>query len=117
MYDHDEHRYKCDSCSDTTHFESGIKTHKIVHRKNPAFQCMVKNCGKWFHQKWELTRHIKKHDGDEFKCDICDFTTNLEKKIKEDNRKHSDDYLYVCVVCNKGFRYWSGLKRHRDCEH
>ena len=105
MYDHDECHYKCDACSYTSHFESELKAHKIVHRKNPALQCIVKNSGKWFHQKWELMVHIKKYDGEEFKCDTCDFTRNLEKQLKEHKRKHSDDCPYVCIVCNKGFRY------------
>ena len=47
-YDHEEKRYQCNVCDYMSHFESEFKAHKIVHRKNPAFQCMVKNCGKWF---------------------------------------------------------------------
>ena len=116
-YDHEEKQYHCDVCDYTSHFESELKAHKIVHRKNPAFQCMVKNCGKWFRHKWELTVHIKKHDGNVFKCDTCDFSTNLEKQLKEHQRKHSDDCAYQCKTCNKGFHYQSGLKRHRDREH
>ena len=46
MYDHDKCRYKCDVCNYSSHFESELKAHRIVHRKNPAFQCMVKNCAK-----------------------------------------------------------------------
>ena len=116
-YNHEENRYKCDASDYTSHFESELKAHKIIHRKNPAFQCMVKNCGKWFRCKWELTVHIKKHDGKVFKCDTCDFSTNLEKQLKEHQRKHSDDCAYQCKACNKGFHYRSGLKRHRDHEH
>ena len=52
MYDHDECRYQCEFCSYSSHFESELKAHKIVHCKNPAFQCMAKNCGKWFRHKW-----------------------------------------------------------------
>ena len=94
-YDYEEKRYKCDACDYASHFESELKAHKIIHRKNPAFQCMVKNCGKWFMRKWELTVHIKKHDGKVFKCDTCDFSTNLEKQLKEHQRKHSDDCISV----------------------
>ena len=111
-YDHEKKWYKCDACDYASHFESELKVHKIVHRKNPAFQCMFKNCRKWCMRKWELTVHIKV-----FKCDTCDFTTNLEKQLKEHQRKHSDDCAYQCKTCNKGFHYRSGLKRHRDHEH
>ena len=116
-YDHEDKRYKCEACNYASHFESELKAHKIIHQKNPAFQCMFKNCGKWFMHKWELTVHIKKHDGKVFKCDMCDFSSNLEKQLKEHQRKHSDDCAYQCKMCNKGFHYQSGLKRHQDHEH
>ena len=116
-YDHEEKRYKCSKCNFAAHFESELTAHKIVHRKIPAFQCMVKNCGKWFQRKWELTMHVKKHDSTKLKCDVCEFTTSLNKHLKEHMRKHSDDCPYVCAICNKGFRYRSGLKRYRDREH
>ena len=61
--------------------------------------------------------HVKKHAGEILKCDACDFTTNLNKHLKEHKHKHSDDCPYICTICNKGFRYRSGLKRHRDSEH
>ena len=116
-YDHEEQRYKCDVCEFTSHFESELNDHKIVHRKTPTFKCMYKDCGKWFMRKWELTVHLKKHAGKEYKCETCDFSTNLEKQLKEHQRKHSDDCAYLCKICNKGFHYRSGLKRHRDGEH
>ena len=102
MYDHEQHHFNCDSCDYTAHFESELQAHKVVHRKNPAFQCMVKNCGKWFRRKWELTMHVKKHDGEKYKCNECEFTTNLEKHLKEHKRKHSDNCPYLCKICNKG---------------
>ena len=116
-YDHEEKCYKCDNCDYAAHFESEVNAHKVVHRKQPSFQCMVKNCGKWFRRKWELTMHVKKYAGKTLKCDVCDFTTNLNKHLKEHKRKHSDDCPYICTICNKSFLYCSGLKRHRDSEH
>ena len=61
--------------------------------------------------------HVRKHDCEEYKCDECDFTTNLEKHLKEHKRKHSDDCPYLCKICNKDFHYLSGLKIHHDSDH
>ena len=112
MYDHDECRYQCEFYSYLSHFESELKAHKIVHCKHPAFQCMAKNCGKWFRRKWELTVHLEKHKGDVFKCDRCDYSTNHKKHLKEHQLKHNDDYSYMCKICNR-----SGLKWPRDSDH
>ena len=41
-YEYEEKRYKCETCNYTAHFESELNAHKIVHRKQLSFQCMVK---------------------------------------------------------------------------
>ena len=119
MYDHEEKIFKCDMCNYSSHFESELETHKIVHRKQPSHQCMHANCGKWFQRKWDLTLHLQKHDGTELMCDYagCKFKTATKKQLKEHQKRHYDDCPYECKICHKGFHYRSGLKRHRDKEH
>ena len=48
MYDHNEPKLKCDQCDYRCHFESELQTHKITHRRNPSYQCMKANYGRWF---------------------------------------------------------------------
>ena len=63
MYDHNEPKLNCDQCDYRCQFESELQTHKITHRKNPSYQCMKANCGRWFRRNWDLTLHLQKHDG------------------------------------------------------
>ena len=63
MYDHNELKLKCDQCDYRCHFESELQTHKIIHQKNPSYQCMKANCGRWFRRNWDLMLHLQKHDG------------------------------------------------------
>ena len=119
MYEHEDKRFNCDSCDFSSHFASELEVHKINHRKNPSYQCMYANCGKWFRRKWDLNLHVQKHKGIELKCDHddCKFKTSTKKQLMEHQKKHTDDYEYKCKICHKGFKYRSGLKRHRDKDH
>ena len=121
MYDHNERRYHCNKCEQSFHFESELVSHKVSHRSKskPSFQCMKSKCGKWFMRKWDLMLHLKKHNGKKHKCDYkdCTFSTDTEKQLKEHYKSHSDDCTVKCKLCGKGFKYRSGLKRHRDNDH
>ena len=119
MYNHEEKKFNCDMCNYSSHFESELETHKIVHRKQPSHQCMHANCGKLLRRKWDLTLHLQKHDGTELKCDYagCKFKTATKKQLKEHQKRHYDDFPYECKTCHRGFHYRSGLKHHRDKEH
>ena len=119
MYEHEDKRFKCDSCDYSSHFASELEVHKIVHRTNPSHQCMHANCGKWSRRKWDLSLHLQKHKGIELKCDHngCTFTTATKKQLKEHQKRHTDNYPHECKICHKGFKYRSGLKRHRDKDH
>ena len=119
MCEHNKPKYQCDQCDYMCQFESELQTHKIVHRKNPSHKCMKANCGKWFRRKWDLTLHLQKHASIRHDCDYdsCNFSTDTKKQLKEHQKSHLDDHQHVCVECGKGFKYRSGLKRHRDKDH
>ena len=81
MYIHNVPKYHSDQCDYSCHFESELQMHKIIHRKNPSYQCMTANCGKWFRRKWDLTLHLQKHDSTRHDCDYdgCNFSTETKK--------------------------------------
>ena len=119
MYEHNQPKYHCDQCNYNCQFKSELQMHKIVHRKNPSYKCMKASCGKWFKRKWDLTLHLQKHNGVCHDCEYegCQFSTDTKKQLKEHQKSHQDDYQHVCATCGKGFKYRSGLKRHRDKDH
>ena len=120
MYDHMEHRFKCDTCEQGFYFAGQLTQHKAVHRKEGkgTFQCMTSNCGKWFIQKGDLVVHIETHKKKEWKCPHCDHITTCEKylktHIKSRHETEENDYPYKCVVCNRRFLYRQQLARHKD---
>ena len=106
MYDHNEKRYNCEKCEQSFHFESELESHKIVHKSNPSYQCMNKNCGKCFMRKWDLTLHLQKNGGKKHNCDYenCTFSTDTDKQLKEHYKSHSDDCTHKCKLCDTSFR-------------
>ena len=117
MYSHDEMLFQCEKCDFRCHFESELSSRNIVHRKTPTRKCMVANCGHWFKRKWELINHIRTQDKTMLKCDTCNFTTKLNKHLKEHKKRHEEDLPYECKICHKRFQYRSGRKRHTDKDH
>ena len=117
MYSHDKRRFYCDKCSYHSHFESELKKHKITHYANPSHQCMHRNCGRWFRRKSDLVLHVKTHQKNVIKCEICDHTTTLPKYMKEHMKSHANNLLYKCDICHKHFLWRSGVQAHKQKEH
>ena len=44
------------------------------------------------------------------KCDTCNFTTKLNKHLKEHKKQHEEDLPYECKIYHKRFQYCSGWK-------
>ena len=115
MYNHQELLHKCNRCEESFHFESELSAHKIKHQKKGSHQCMKPKCGKWFKRKWELTLHLQIHS--KTYQEGCNFWAKTKKQLKEHQKSHNDDHTHICKLCGKGFKYRSGLKRHRDNDH
>ena len=87
MYGHYTHKYYCDKCDFHCYFKSELEAHKIVHQDQPSFQCMYPKCGRWFKRKGELSLHVETHRKIWYDCKKCDFSTKLQKYLKEHEKK------------------------------
>ena len=117
MYSHDVRRYYCDKCEFHSHFESKVTKHKITHHTNPSHQCMYKGCGRWFMRKADLVLHVETHTNNVVRCSKCDYSTTLNKYLKEHMKSHSKNLPYECNICGKKFLWHSGVKAHKEKEH
>jgi len=119
-------KIKCDLCEDGS---DGFRTkldlisHKIrVHGMDP-FRCDI--CGATFNVKGRLNRHVKEHNGMEFKkewrCEVegCGkvFTTHRGLRNHGKWGHGGEEMPFVCDVCGKGFSQPGSLKTHRDSVH
>ena len=117
MYTHNTPRFFCEKCPFHSHFESELKKHNISHHTQPSHQCMKRNCGRWFKRKADLVLHVETHKKDLLECDSCDFTTTLQKYLKEHKKSHEDSLPYQCNICGKRFLWRSGVRAHKIKEH
>jgi len=93
---------------------------KFECNKKPQFVCIL--CNKRFSQKYDLTRHLKRH-----------FEINIDSKFQELNTSKYESLVldlshhqkfecnekpqFVCNLCNKCFSQKCSLSRHLQNKH
>ena len=114
-YSHGELKFPCNQCDEVFAFHSELTFHKTIHHKIPKFKCMSKNCGKVYKSENELKKHVQKHSGMVWDCgeNNCDYSTDDCRNLHVHKRKHQDVGSFKCVPCNKYFKYFMQLKRHK----
>ena len=111
-------QFECDKCDESYAFVSELKTHKIVHRTTKMWICARKGCDRDFKRKGDLVAHAKTHSGQVFVCMICNnFSTKLEKNLKQHEPCHTKELEYKCHICGKGFVWTQQVKRHIEQDH
>ena len=119
LYSHNLNKqFECDKCDESYAFESELKTHKIVHRTIKTWICARKGCDRDFKRKGDLVAHAKTHSGQVFVCMICNnFSTKVEKNLKQHEHCHTKELKYKCCLCGKGFVWTQQVKRHIERDH
>ena len=97
----------------------------VDHRNAPA-TCSV--CGKKYSHERTLAVHMRTHTGTQrFTCDSCGFSCERRRQFEKHLERHkkglsvkSQDGLFHCEKCGKGFERAVNLRQHRhnvsDCE-
>ncbi|KAI8431633.1 hypothetical protein MSG28_016112 [Choristoneura fumiferana] len=125
----DNKPHLCYTCNKIFEHESDLQNHKCLEpgsshlnkeitEKKPQsdsqkiFSCNT--CKKGFAHKKVLIRHIKTHtDEKPYMCEICDKPCKTFTGLKQHAASHKTDKKeYSCDVCNKKFRFQCFLKRH-----
>ena len=114
-YSHGELKFFCDQCNESFVFQSELNFHKTIHRWIPTFKCMSKNCKKVYKSANELNKHVLKHSGMVWDCDKkdCGYSMDDSRNLHAHKRKHQKVGSFECIPCDKQFKYFMQLKRHK----
>ncbi|XP_073468026.1 uncharacterized protein [Aquarana catesbeiana] len=77
-----------------------------------SFSCT--ECGKCFHSKSKLNRHIRSHTGEKpYSCPECGKCFSEKSSLYTHQRSHTGEKPYSCPECGKCFSDKSNLYRHQ----
>ena len=51
-------------------------------------------------------------EAEPFKCDLCEYRCSKRAYLFRHSKLHTEDKLYRCEICDKGFMLWLSLKQH-----
>ena len=104
-------KFKCDICEKIFSILGNMVAHKSsVHGlKNSQFKC--EKCGRLFHRKSILNKHMKIHMKLDLACTICKKNfTNKQNLYTHFRYQHNENFQ--CVDCNQSFKVARNLDNH-----
>ncbi len=69
-------------------------------------------CQRIFKSKYQLDRHLPKHDTRTYPCSICDKILSSKPTLRRHILEHNRTRLFTCITCRKSFKQRSHLKAH-----
>ncbi|OGB83021.1 hypothetical protein A3F66_02575 [candidate division TM6 bacterium RIFCSPHIGHO2_12_FULL_32_22] len=113
-----QYRFFCDAIKCNFAANSISNLHKHQQRRHGAekeFKCSFKDCDESFIAKYDLDIHIRKHRGEGFSCNKCDFKTYKRSTFLSHMDRTHGESKFNCDFpgCESSFVKKADLTRHK----
>ncbi len=94
-----------------------LRQHMRSHTGNQRHACT--QCAYKTEHKNDLSEHVATvHCSDfPFECSMCDKKFKLERRLRQHELEHKDDYRNLCELCDKRFLTARTLRIHNEKKH
>ena len=90
-------QFKCRSCDKIFPFESQLKSHRHMHRRNRNYICPSANCGKSFKHPSDLASHARSHRKP-LNCAHCPYSNPDIWNLQSHLHVHSREAPFLQIV-------------------
>jgi len=103
--------FYCEQCGRKFHQKCLLIKHIRTHTGEKPYDCAF--CDKSYRHLDNLSRHTRTHTGERpFQCTQCEKSYTTDENLKIHLKTHAPDYLKVCPTCGKIFKQVKGFAKH-----
>ena len=109
-------KFKCDSCEKYTVFRTQGRLNKHMKKHDgQKFTCEIENCEKICSSRNEINNHILNIHG-YFKCNYCELEYPRQKELKKHIEKDHKNEMFKCEFCNTKYNSESFMFNQQKCK-
>ncbi|XP_055918365.1 zinc finger protein 729-like [Eupeodes corollae] len=103
----------CEICAKLIRGNANFDRHMEEHEGIVQPQVQCQECGSWLKDKNSLRKHMYKHDGKTYTCDVCGKVSQTKSSLQSHMRYvHEASRTFQCTFCDKSFKKSVILKEH-----
>ena len=111
---HKECCYTCNHCNHKFVFQSELRMHRSLHRRQKLYSCFAADCNRSYKWRHDLIRHIKVHIKKIlYKCRICNYKSYKGRLYQQHVIVHTSKTPYKCRYCPLEYKHAMQRYRHK----